>query len=89
MTLFSVIYRPVSPKRYLPKNSVLFNMDSSAGDIFSLLVTLFQGAKSPCCQFRKYSFPMQLSPRFSLRIYVFYHAGNGDIYLYFAQSHTA
>ncbi len=37
MTLFSVIYRPISQKRYLLQNSVLFSMDSSAGDIFFLV----------------------------------------------------
>lgn len=85
MTLFSVIYRPVFPKRYLPQNSVLFSMDSSARDIFFLLATLFLGAKSLAANFGSTLFLMQLS----LRIYVFYHAENGDIYLYFGQSHTA
>ena len=47
MTLFSVIYRPISPKRYLPQNSVLFSMDSSAGDVFFLLLILFFGRKKP------------------------------------------
>ncbi len=47
MTLFSVIYRPVSQKRYLPQNSVLFSMDSSAGDIFFLVGHLILGRKIP------------------------------------------
>ena len=29
--------RPVSPKRYFPQNSVLFSMDSSAGNVFFLV----------------------------------------------------
>ena len=35
------------PKKYLPQNSVLFSMDSSAGDVFLLLPFLFFGRKNP------------------------------------------
>ena len=90
MTLFSVIYRPVSQKRYLPQNSVPFSMDSSAGDAFSLVVLPdFRAQKPLVADFRSALFPMQPSPWFSLRIYVFYHVENGGIYLCFGQSHTA
>ena len=43
MTFFSLI----SPKRHLPQNSVPFGMDSSAGDVFSLVVLPILGRKSP------------------------------------------
>ena len=42
MTLF----RPVSPKKYLPQNSVLFSMDSSAGDDFFIAHSVF-GRQNP------------------------------------------
>ena len=35
------------PKKHLPQNSVLFGMDSSAGDVFFLLLILFFGRKKP------------------------------------------
>ena len=43
MTLF----RPDSPKRELPQNSVLLCMDSSAGVLFSLVGCLILGRKNP------------------------------------------
>ena len=50
-------FSPVSPKRHLPQNSVPFGMDSSAGDVFSLVVLPgFRAQKTPCCQFWKCSF---------------------------------
>ena len=66
-------------------------MNSSAGDVFSLVVLPdFRAQKTPlAANFGSALFPMQLSPRFSLRIYVFYRAENDDIYLYFGRLHTA
>ena len=86
MTLFI----PASPKRHLPQNSVPFGIDSSAGDVFSLVVLPdFRAQKPLAAYFGSSLFPMQPSPRFSLRIYVFYRAENGGIYLCFGQLHTA
>ena len=40
-------FYPIAPKKHLPQNSVLFGMDSSAGDVFFLLLILFFGRKKP------------------------------------------
>ncbi len=40
-------FSPIFPKRHLPQNSVPFGMDSSAGDVFSLVVLPILGRKSP------------------------------------------
>lgn len=38
-------FYPIPQKKHLPQNSVLFGMDSSAGDVFFLLLILFFGRK--------------------------------------------
>jgi hypothetical protein len=40
-------FYPIPQKKHLPQNSVLFGMDSSAGDVFFLLLILFFGRKKP------------------------------------------
>lgn len=40
-------FRPDSPKRELPQNSVLFGIDSSAGVLFFLVGCLILGRKNP------------------------------------------
>lgn len=86
MTLFI----PASPKRHLPQNSVPFGIDSSAGDVFSLVVLSdFRAQKPLAADSGNALFPMRSSPQFFLRIYVFYRAENGGIYLCFGQLHTA
>ena len=42
-----ILFRPDSPKRELPQNSVLFRMDFSAGVLFSLVGCLILGRKNP------------------------------------------
>jgi hypothetical protein len=62
-------------------------MNSSVGDVFCPAGHLISGRKTLLLLISEaLFFPLQLSLRFSLRIYVFYHAENGDIYLYSAQS---
>lgn len=83
-------FSPVFPKRHLPQNSVPFSPDFSAGDVFSLVVLPdFRAQKPLVADFESVLFPMRPSPRFSLRIYVFYRAENGGIYLCSGQSRTA
>lgn len=57
-------------KRYLPRNSVLYSTDSSAGELFFLLFILFLAQKPFAANFGSTLFPIPLSPRFSLRFYV-------------------
>lgn len=67
-----------------------FSMDSSAGDVLSLVVLPdFRAQKPLVADFESVLFPMRPSPPFSLRIYVFYRAENGGIYLCSGQLHTA
>ena len=55
------------PKRYLSQNSLLFGMDSSAGDVFFLVDSSILGRKSPLLLILEtLFFLMQLSPRLSL-----------------------
>lgn len=46
----------ISPKRYLPQNSILFGMGSSAEMSFLLLLILFQIQKPLAANFRKHPF---------------------------------
>lgn len=83
-------FRPVSPKKISPAEFRAFQHGLFCGRcLFSCCSSYFRAQKPLDADFGSTLFPMRLSPRFSLRIYVFYRAQIGGIYLYSDQLHTA
>lgn len=76
-------FKPVSPKNITPAEFCAFQHGSFWGSyLFAYWSSYFRTQNPLAADFESALFPMQLSPRFFLRIYVFCHAGNGGTYLY-------
>ena len=86
MTLFN----PIAPKKTAPAEFRAFQHGLFCRScLFSCRSSYFRAQKPLGVDFGITLFPTLRSPRFSLRIYVFYHAETGGIYLYSDQLHTA
>ena len=76
------IFQPHFPKKTSPAEFRAFRHGLFCGSsLFPCWLPYFRAQKSLAANFGSALFPMRLSPRFSLRIYVFYRAENSDIYL--------
>ncbi len=84
------VFQPHFPQKTSPAEFRAFRHGLFCGRcLFPCCSSHFRAQKPLVADFGSALFSMRPSPRFSLRIYVFYRAENGGIYLCSGQLHTA